>query len=538
MRSNRALLDSRCSLLSDAQQAGDKEPAQVTSVRDTQPAPVDAGTVRDVGIAIIGSGFAGLGMAIALKRRGETGFVVLERAGDVGGTWRDNTYPGAACDVQSNLYSFSFAPNPDWGRSYSEQPEIQAYLQRTADRFDVRRHCVFGADVTAARWDDVAQRWLVSTTAGEFRARVLVSAAGALADPTYPDIPGLGSFAGTVMHSARWDADHDLTGERVAVIGTGASAVQVVPAIQPVVGSIAVYQRTPAWVVPRTDHPVKPVMRRLYRFVPGLQKGIRGALYLLREFLVLGMAKKQRFLRPVAKLARTHLHRQVRDPKLRAALTPDYTIGCKRILISNDYFPAVAAPNAELVTAAIAEIRPHSIVTTDGVERPTDTIVLATGFHVTDLPIARKVRGRDGRSLADVWSDGMVSNRSSTVAGFPNLFLLVGPNVGVGHTSMVYMIESQVAYVDDALKTMDAEGLAVLETTAEAQEAYRRLIAARSRGTVWLDGGCSSWYLDQHGHNTTLWPDFTFRFRRLTRRLDRENYVGIPASADRPEVAA
>ncbi|WP_309229603.1 NAD(P)/FAD-dependent oxidoreductase [Blastococcus sp. TML/M2B] len=417
--------------------------------------------------------------------------------------------------MQSNLYSFSFALNPDWGRSYSEQPEIQAYLQRTADRFDVRRHCVFGA-------------------------RILVSAAGALADPTYPDIAGLDSFAGTVMHSARWDAAHDLTGEKVAVIGTGASAIQVVPAIQPQVESIAVYQRTPAWVVPRTDHPVKPWMRRLYRSVPGLQKAIRGGLYLFREFLVIGMAKNRRFLRPVATLAKAHLERQVRDPKLRAALTPDYTIGCKRILISNDYFPAVAAPNAELVTAGIAEVRPHSIVTRDGVERPTDTIVLATGFHVTDLPIAERIRGRDGRSLAEVWADGMVSNRSATVAGFPNLFLLVGPNVGVGHTSMVYMIESQVHYVDDALKTMDAEALEVLETTREAQEAYRALIAEKSKGTVWLGGGCASWYLDQHGHNTTLWPDFTFRFRRLTRTLDRENYVGTPAGAPAgtPEVAA
>ena len=500
----------------------------MTSTLESTAAPQTA--VRDVGVAIIGSGFAGLGMAIALKNRGEDDFVVLERADDVGGTWRDNTYPGAACDVQSNLYSFSFAPNPDWGRSYSEQPEIQAYLQATADRFDVRRHCVFGADVTSARWDDATRRWLVSTAAGEFRARVLVSAAGALADPTYPDLPGLDSFAGTVMHSARWDAGHDLTDERVAVIGTGASAIQVVPAIQPVVDSVAVYQRTAAWVVPRTDHPVTPLMRRLYRFVPGLQKGIRGALYLFREFLVIGLAKQRRFLTPVGRLARAHLHRQVRDPKLRAALTPDYTIGCKRILISNDYFPAVAAPNAELVTAGIAEVRPHSIVTRDGVERPTDTIVLATGFHVTDLPIAERICGRDRRSLADVWSDGMVSNRSSTVAGFPNLFLLVGPNVGVGHTSMVYMIESQVAYVDDALKTMDAEGLAVLETTPEAQKAWRALIAEKSKGTVWLTGGCASWYLDKHGHNTTLWPDFTFRFRKLTRELDRENYVGTPAA--------
>src|SRR4051812_30888198 len=476
-------------------------------------------------------------MAIQLTRRGEQDFVVLERADDVGGTWRDNHYPGAACDVQSNLYSFSFAPNPDWPRSYSAQPEIHAYLRGVAERFDVRRHVVFGAEVQSARWIEADARWHVRTAAGDVRAQVLVSAAGALADPTYPDIPGLASFEGTVMHSARWDHTHDLAGERVAVIGTGASAIQIVPAIQPVVDTVTVYQRTAPWVVPRTDRPTKGWSRRLYRWVPPLQRGVRGVVYASREFLVIGLAKRRRFLKPVEKLARAHLHRQVRDPKLRAALTPDYTIGCKRILISNDYYPALAAPNAELVTAGIAEVRAQSIVSKDGVERPTDTIVLATGFHVTDLPIAEKIAGRDGRTLAEVWDDGMVSNRSATVAGFPNLFLLVGPNVGVGHTSMVYMIESQLNYVLDALRTMREEGLEVLETTPQAQEAYRQLIAERSKGTVWLAGGCSSWYLDRHGHNTTLWPDFTFRFRRLTRRLDRENYVGTPAAA-RTEVAA
>jgi cation diffusion facilitator CzcD-associated flavoprotein CzcO len=514
----------------------------VTSTIESKPAPAAAGTstAREVRVAVIGSGFAGLAMGIALKRRGEDDFVLLERGDDVGGTWRDNTYPGAACDVQSNLYSYSFAPNPDWPRSYSEQPEIQAYLQATADKFDVRGNCVFGGDVTSARWDDAARRWHVSTTAGDFRARVLISAAGALADPTYPDIPGLDSFEGTVMHSARWDAGHDLSGERIAVIGTGASAIQIVPAIQPLVDSVAVYQRTPAWVVPRTDHPVKPLMRFLYRFVPGLQKLVRAALYLLREFLVLGMAKQRAFLKPVQRLAQAHLAKQVRDPKLRAALTPDYTIGCKRILISNDYYPAVAAPNAELVTAGIAEVRAHSIVDRDGVERPTDTVVLATGFHVTDLPIAEKICGPGGHTLAQEWADGMVTNRSAAVAGFPNLFLLVGPNVGVGHTSMVYMIESQVSYVDQALQAMETEGLDLLETTPEAQLAYRELIAEKSRGTVWLTGGCASWYLDKQGHNTTLWPDFTFRFRKLTRTLDRENYIGTPADAPRrtSEVAA
>ncbi|MEI4271058.1 NAD(P)/FAD-dependent oxidoreductase [Klenkia sp. LSe6-5] len=494
-----------------------------STIEKTHP----AGTaVREVHVAVIGSGFAGLGMAIRLREQGIEDFVVLERGEDVGGTWRDNSYPGAACDVQSNLYSFSFAPNPEWPRTYSEQPEIFAYLRDVADRYGLRDKHVFGAEVTAATWDDDARRWHVETTAGDYRAKVLVSGAGALADPSFPDIPGIESFAGTVMHTARWDHSHDLTGDRVAVVGTGASAIQVVPAIQPQVGSVAVYQRTPPWVIPRGDRPTTPFERSLYRRFPAVQRAVRGALYAGREFLVFGMAKNRRWLAPVQKLARTHLERQVRDPQLRAAVTPDYTIGCKRILISNDWYPAISAPNAEVVTAGIAEIRPHSVVTRDGVERPTDTLVLATGFHVTDLPIAHRIRGRDGRSLAEVWDEGMVTNRGSTVAGFPNLFLLVGPNVGVGHTSMVYMIESQVAYVGEALRAMAVEGLATLETTPAAQEAYRELIAERSRGTVWLGGGCGSWYLDRHGHNTTLWPDFTFLFRRLTKTLDRENYVG------------
>ncbi|KQS59765.1 4-hydroxyacetophenone monooxygenase [Geodermatophilus sp. Leaf369] len=507
----------------------------MTSTIESQPQS-DQQT-RHVRVAVIGSGFAGLGMAIRLREQGVEDLVVLERGDDVGGTWRDNTYPGAACDVQSNLYSFSFAPNPDWPRTYSEQPEILAYLQDVARRFDVLRHHVFGAEVTEARWDATAARWQVRTTAGDFSAQVLISAAGALADPSYPDIPGIEDFAGTVMHSARWDAGHDLSGERVAVVGTGASAIQVVPSIQPVAGSVTVYQRTPPWVIPRGDRPTTAFERALYRRFPLAQKAVRGLLYAGREFLAVGITKDRRFLAPVQKLARTHLERQVRDPQLRATLTPDYTIGCKRILISNDWYPAVTAPNAEVVNAPIAEIRPHSVVTRDGVERPTDTLVLATGFHVTDLPIAHRITGKDSRTLAEVWTEGMATNRGSTVAGFPNLFLLVGPNVGVGHTSMVYMIESQVAYVGNAVQAMDDEGLATLETTQAAQDDYRALVAERSAGTVWLDGGCGSWYLDEHGHNTTLWPDFTFRFRRLTRTLDRENYVGTTAEA-REQVSA
>ena len=492
-------------------------------------------TTRDVKIAVIGSGFAGLGMAIQLRQRGETDFVVLERADEVGGTWRDNHYPGAACDVQSNLYSFSFAPNPDWPRSYSEQPEIQAYLENTAARYGVYEHTVFGADVTAARWDDDAHQWIVSTTAGEFRAQVLISAAGALADPTYPDIPGLQSFEGELMHSARWDDAVDLDGTRVAVIGTGASAIQVVPAIQPRVASIAVYQRTAPWIVPRSDRPVKRSAQFLYRHVPLFQKAVRGLLYLFRELLVVGMAKRRRMLKPVQKVARAHLERQVRDPELRRKLTPSYRIGCKRILLSNDYYPALTRDNVEVVTDAIREVREHAIVTADGREHEVDTIIFGTGFHVTDMPIGERVRGRDGRRLVDAWGGSPKAHLGTIVHGFPNLFLLLGPNTGLGHNSVVYMMEAQVGLVVAALRHLRATGAAAIEPRAEVQAAFVAEMGARARGTVWTSGGCHSWYLDATGRNSTLWPGSSYTFAKRLSKLRPEEYALTPPPVTAPE---
>ena len=487
-----------------------------------------------VRVAVIGSGFAGLGAAIRLKQAGYDDLVVLERADDLGGTWRDNTYPGCACDVPSHLYSFSFAPNPDWSSTFSPQPEIHAYLRRVAEQEGLEPHLRFGCEVEEATWDEPAQRWRLRTSAGRLTARAVVAAAGPLSEPAIPDIPGLRDFQGTVFHSATWDHDHDLDGERVAVIGTGASAIQFVPQIQPRVGKLHLFQRTAPWIMPRPDRPLTRFERALYRRVPAAQRLMRKAIYWGREAYAIPLLRV-RLSRVIERLARRHLRRQVADPELRAKLTPDYAPGCKRILVSNDYLPALGRPNVEVVCDGIAEIRERSIVAKDGTERELDTIILGTGFHVTDLPIAEKICGRDGRTLAQVWDDGMVTNRSAAVAGFPNMFLLVGPNVGVGHTSMVYMIESQVAYVESALGAMEAENLEVIETTPQAQDAYRELIAKRSEGTVWLAGGCASWYLDKHGHNTTLWPDFTFRFRQLTKKLDRENYVGTPAGEPQRE---
>jgi cation diffusion facilitator CzcD-associated flavoprotein CzcO len=492
---------------------------------------------HEVEVAIIGSGFAGLGMAIRLRQAGLADFVVLERAHDVGGTWRDNSYPGAACDVPSRLYSFSFAPNAGWTRSFSPQPEIHAYLRDCAERFGVRDHIRFGCDVVDATWDEDAALWRITTSTGELTARVLVSGAGALSEPRLPDIPGLDGFEGTVFHSAAWNHEHDLSGERVAVIGTGASAIQIVPRIQPKVARLDVYQRTPAWIIPRTDRPFTRLERALYRALPLAQRAARAAIFWSRETYVLGFKQQRWLMKAPEAAARRMLRRQVPDPELRGRLTPDYAIGCKRILISNDFYPALSRPNADVVTSAIAEVRPRSVVTEDGVERPTDTIVFATGFQVTPPPIAERIKGREDASLADTWAArGMQAHRGTTIAGFPNLFMLVGPNTGLGHTSMIYVIESQVQYVLDALQTMRAQGLAAVEPRAEEQDRFNDGLRRNLDGTVWSTGGCASWYLDEHGQNTTLWPGFTFRFRSLTERFDVEHYERSPVEEPAPAV--
>ena len=489
-------------------------------------------------IAVIGSGFAGLGMAIRLRQEGVDDFVVLERAHDVGGTWRANTYPGAACDVPSRLYSYSFAPNAEWSHSFSPQDEILDYLRDCAKRFGVTPHLRFGCCVEQASWDESASVWRISTTQGDLTADVLVSGAGALSEPKLPPIPGAERFAGKTFHSAAWDHDHDLTGERVAVIGTGASAIQIVPEIQPKVAKLDLFQRTPAWIVPRTDRRFTRLERLLYRHVPGAQRIARAAIYWSRETYVVGFTGGRRLMKLPEAIARRQLAQQVPDPELREKLTPDYTIGCKRILISTDFYPALSQPNADVITSPITEIREHAIVTEDGEEHPVDTIVFATGFQVTPPPVAECVRGRDGVRLIDVWKEsGMQAHRGTTVAGFPNLFFLVGPNTGLGHTSMVYVIEAQIEYVLGALRTIERERLAAIEPRPEAQKRFNDGVQRQLEGTVWSDGGCASWYLDDTGRNTTLWPDYTFRFKRLMQEFDADAYERRPA-ADREPVSA
>jgi cation diffusion facilitator CzcD-associated flavoprotein CzcO len=486
----------------------------------------DAPHVR---VAIVGAGFSGIGMAIRLQEAGIEDFVILERAGDVGGTWEANTYPGCQCDVPSHLYSFSSEPNPSWTRTYSRQPEIWAYLRSVAERHGLGEHLRLHHELTGATWDSERQVWHVETSGGDWTATLLVDATGPLSHPAVPKIRGLRRFEGKVFHSAEWDHEHDLTGERVAVLGTGASAIQFVPRIQPKVGALHVFQRTAPWILPHSDRPTTRFERRLYRRVPAAQRAVRAAVYWSRESFVLGFAKWPRLACSAERIATLHLRKQVRDPALRRRLTPDFRLGCKRVLISNEWYPALTQPNVELVTDQISHVAGRSIVLADGTEREVDTIILGTGFHVTDPPTARIIRGRGGRSLAQAAGDSPQAYLGTGVAGFPNAFKIIGPNTGLGHSSMVYMIESQLNYVMDAIRVMDERGIATVEVRPEAVRAFNAEVQAMMKGTVWSTG-CSSWYLDAQGRNTTLWPDFTFRFRRRTRHFDPAAYeLGVAA---------
>ncbi|MDB4968915.1 MAG: 4-hydroxyacetophenone monooxygenase [Myxococcales bacterium] len=473
-------------------------------------------------VAIVGSGFAGLGAAIRLKQEGVEDFVIFERAADVGGVWRDNSYPGCACDVQSHLYSFSFAPNPNWTRSFSPQREIWDYLQDCARRFEILPHVRLEHAVLDARWDQPTGRWQLETSRGLFTADVLVAGAGGLSEPSIPQLPGFERFTGKSFHSARWDHDYDLKGRNVAVIGTGASAIQFVPAIQPEVAKLQVYQRTPPWIMPRNDRALG--WQRVYRALPAAQWLARAGIYAYRELTHLGFTRPK-LGRLIQRLAERHLERSVPDPVLRAKLTPSYAIGCKRILLSDDYLPALTRPNVEVIGDGIREIRARSIVAGDGTERPVDTIIFGTGFHVADMPIAHHVRGRAGKTLAEVWQGSPQAHLGTTVAGFPNFFMLQGPNTGLGHTSVITMIESQIEHLLGALRFMRQRGAVTVEPRPEAQAAFVARVDARMQGTVWNTGGCSSWYVDKTGRNSTLWPGMTFTFKQRIEKFRPSEYA-------------
>ena len=487
------------------------------------------------GIVIIGAGFGGIGMAIALKRAGFSDFVILEKSDDLGGTWCHNQYPGCACDVPSPLYSYSFELNPSWSRVFAPQQEIWDYLRMCARKYGVEEHIRYGRTVERMDWDEGTRRWDIATraSAGEgqpenYRARAVVSAAGALHLPSYPDIPGAGRFGGPSFHSAQWDKSADLAGKRVAVIGTGASAIQFIPEIAGQAGHLDVFQRTPPWVHPRPDVPIPARVREVFQASPVTARMSRDAIYLLMEARALGFAVHPKLMAPLQQMGRRHIERQIADPGLRAAVTPDYTIGCKRILLSSDYYPTLQRPNVNLVTDDITEITETAIITADGAALEADVIIYGTGFNVIESVSSLNVSGRDGRKLTP---DTLEAYQGITLAGFPNFFMLLGPNTGLGHTSVVFMIESQIHHVMSCLRRLARDQADTIEVREPVLRHYNRELQRRLRRAVWSEGGCRSWYLDADGVNRTLWPGFTFEYWARTRRARRSAYTVAPSVA-------
>ncbi|WP_126226569.1 alpha/beta hydrolase fold domain-containing protein [Burkholderia ambifaria] len=466
---------------------------------------------------IIGAGFAGIGMAVALQRAGIHDFVIVERSHDVGGVWRDNRYPGAACDVPSHLYSFSFEPNPNWSRVFAPQPEIHAYLQHCARKYGLARHLRFGVEVERAQYDEARALWHVTLADGTtLSAAVLVSGTGQLSRPAMPDLPGIDTFRGRAFHSAHWDRDYPLAGKRVAVVGTGASAIQFVPAIAADVERLVVFQRSPAYVMPRPDRAYRPWEQALFRRLPWAMKLHRASIYVRYESRAIAFTRLHGLMdvaigRPFRKL----LARDVRDPALRARLTPDYPIGCKRILLSSDYLAALDRDNVELVTQRIRRVTETGIETDDGVHHPVDAVVYGTGFAATAFLSPMRITGRDGLDLNDAWRRGAQAYLGLTVPGFPNFFMLYGPNTNLGHNSIVYMLESQIAHVMRCVRAMQRNGATAIDVDPRRYRRFNAHVQQRLEGSVW--SGCKSWYVDASGHNSTNWPGFTLTYRWLTR---------------------
>ena len=469
-------------------------------------------------VVIVGTGFSGLGMGIFLKKAGRHDFLILEKAGDIGGTWRDNDYPGAACDVPSHMYSFSFEQNPDWSRMYSGQAEILAYMKGCADKYDLMPHVRCNQELLEARWDDAEQRWHLRTSSGHrYTARVLVSGIGGLSRPALPKVNGLDQFEGTVFHSARWNHDYDLRGKRVAVIGTGASAIQFVPEIAPKVDKLVLFQRTAPWLVPKPDGQLPEALKTAFRKIPGVQTLFRNSIYWQAEAFGVGFINPK-LMAPIEKLSRFHLERQITDPELRAKLTPNYTIGCKRVLFTNNYYPALARDNVEVVAAGVKEVRAHSVIASDGSEHEVDAIICGTGFDVAD-PLG-PLNIIDGSGTPVPHDGSMQAYLGITLKHLPNLFMLLGPNTALGHNSIIFMIESQINYVMQCLDEMDRRQAASMLVKDSAVESYNARIQASLKKMVWSAGGCKSWYINDKGENFTIWPGFTWKYWLKTRKPD------------------
>lgn len=488
---------------------------------------------RLLDVAIIGAGFGGIGLAIQLQKQGISNYRIFEQAEDVGGVWRDNVYPGAACDVPSHLYSFSFEPNPFWGRLFSPQREIHRYLRHCADKYQLRDNIQFSTRVVAARFCERRALWEIDLADGNcINARAMVMAVGALNIPQYPNVEGLERFQGQVMHTAQWQENYSLAGKRVAVVGTGASAIQVIPAIQPEVSELTVFQRTPPWVLPKRDRDLSEGEQSRFARWPILQRLVRRLQYIKMESVLPAFIWDSVFTRLGEWAGRQYLRSVVKDPVLRQTLTPRYSMGCKRVLLSDDYYPALCKPNVNVVAEGVARMDESAIYSAEGERYEVDAVVLATGFKVPSAGAPMPITGLGGRSLGDDWAVGVEAYKGITVSGYPNLLYLMGPNTGPGNTSVIFYIESQIRYVLQYLQTLRKHPASALDINASVQQGFNARIQRMFRGTTWTSG-CNSWYLTEDGRNTTLWPGFSWRYRLMTRHFSVADYRLLEAEVSK-----
>ncbi|PAV25539.1 4-hydroxyacetophenone monooxygenase [Tamilnaduibacter salinus] len=475
-------------------------------------------------VLIVGAGFSGLGTALRLQQNGVDDVVILERAADIGGTWRDNTYPGAACDIPSNLYSFSFAQNPRWTRSYAGSDEIRDYIHWLAEEYDLRRLVRFNRSVTGLSYDDASGVWTATTEEGDtVRARSAVMAQGPLSNPSFPNIPGLERFQGKTIHSADWDHDYDFEGKAVGVIGTGASGVQIVPELAKQAKKLRVFQRTPCWILPRLDFRKPDWQKAVFRKLPAAQSAVRNGLFLAHESIATGIIWDTPVNGALETLAKAHLRHQVKDKWLRRQLTPDFKLGCKRVLMSSDFYPALQKDNTELITWPIASISENGVRTGEGIEHQFDCLVFATGFSVPNSGTPFPVYGLNGRELGQEWRRGAQAYKSINVSGYPNLFMIFGPNSGPGHNSALVYIESQIEYIVKGVTTLRSLGIKALDVKDDVQATHNRRLQKRLAKTNW-NSGCKSWYLTEDGYNATMYPGFASQYARQMKHLELRDY--------------
>lgn len=474
-------------------------------------------------VVVIGAGFAGIGAAIKLKEAGFTDLVVLEKANEIGGVWRANTYPGCACDVPSALYSYSFAPNPKWSRVFAQQQEIKEYIQDVAKKFDVEKYVRFGYEMLESAWDPQAKHWVIKTNHGPIYAQFVIMAGGPMHEPVLPKIEGIKTFKGVSFHSAEWNHSFDLTGKKVAVIGAGASAIQFVPEIQPKVEKLVLFQRTPQWVLPKMDQSLPKLTHTLFKLIPMTQRLTRYGVYGIFESLNSSM-HHPKLIEQIEKLAKWNIKLGVKDPVLREQLVPNFTIGCKRILQSNQWYPALAQPNVNVLPCGVKEIVGNTLIASDGTKHEVDAIIFGTGFEVSNPPIAKKIRNKNGKTMDEVWQGSAKGYLGTVVESCPNAFVMFGPNIAVSSSALI-IIEAQLAYIIDTLKKVRKDEITSIEIRKEVLDRYNEEVQAALKNTVWSTGGCSSYFIDQNGRNSTLWPWTTFEMRSRLAKCNLEDYI-------------